>query len=421
MSTSIQERPIVVVGAGIAGLCAAIEAKHKSGARVLLCDSSPGGRARSKEVSGGTLNLGAHALYDKGELAAFLRRHRIRVTGGRPNQGLFYRDESNVLCPLPTGTVSLLRSRLTLREKKALSSSLLRVQFGELPDVPVSSWLESFPSSRVRALLGALVQLSTYAPPSAGQSARAAGRQLRLGAAGVTYVDGGWQSIVDGLLRAATDCGVEFLPENVRAISSELTIETSHRELQAGAVVLAIAPSTIRRLVPSALELLPADPLRASCLDLVVEKLPHPERRLILDTRSPRYLSIPSRSARQASRGEILSAIHYGTGPREGLEQWIETLQPGALALARASQWLPKITVAHSIRAPAHALRHSRSPMVSTGIFLAGDWLSEAMLADASALSGARAGTLAADFRENERFACDSSGAGAPRSSRMAS
>ena len=69
---------IVVVGAGVAGLVAAAQAAA-SGRRVTVLDAHPiGGRARSSQQRGFTLNHGGHALYRAGAFRRELLTPRHR-------------------------------------------------------------------------------------------------------------------------------------------------------------------------------------------------------------------------------------------------------------------------------------------------------------------------------------------------------
>lgn len=81
----MQRRRVVVIGAGIAGLAAAIRAAE-GGAEVTVLEraSHPGGRARTQARDGFSINLGPHALYAQGELMALLRRSKIPVEGRQP-------------------------------------------------------------------------------------------------------------------------------------------------------------------------------------------------------------------------------------------------------------------------------------------------------------------------------------------------
>jgi phytoene dehydrogenase-like protein len=75
----------LIIGGGLSGLAAATYLA-RAGRTVLLCEAAhaPGGRARSREESGFTLNQGPHALYLGGPAQAVLRELAIAWTGAPP-------------------------------------------------------------------------------------------------------------------------------------------------------------------------------------------------------------------------------------------------------------------------------------------------------------------------------------------------
>ena len=73
-----------------------------------------------------------------------------------------------------------------------------------------TDWLDAHVArDDVRQLLLAFSRLSTYANHPQRLSAQAALDQLRLATRGVLYLDGGWQSLVEGLLARAHEAGVD--------------------------------------------------------------------------------------------------------------------------------------------------------------------------------------------------------------------
>src|SRR5205814_4371868 len=82
----------------------------------------------------------------------------------------------------------------------------------------VADWLREMPPATA-ALLEALVRLTTYALAPGQQDAGAALRQLQLGQHGVLYLDGGWQTLVDGSRAAAEQAHVRCVARAaVRAV-----------------------------------------------------------------------------------------------------------------------------------------------------------------------------------------------------------
>jgi phytoene dehydrogenase-like protein len=112
------------------------------------------------------------------------------------------------------------------------------------------------------------------------------------------------------------------------------------------------------------------------------------------------YFSVHSASARLAPEGvAVLHVMKYLGASRESpaeeveaaLEGFLESLQPGWRALVVGRQFLPGMTVSHSLpRADDAGLagRPGVDAEDQPGVFLAGDWVGpEGMLADASAAS----------------------------------
>ncbi len=197
---------VLVVGAGLAGLSAAALIAQ-AGRSVLVIEQSGnlGGRASTHVRDGICWNLGPHALYCEGHAVRLFKKLDIAFNGHFPNpgRGLLVRSEESI--PFPTGFGSLLRTRLlTIREKWRLARLLLTL--GQLDTRPFDSvtlrdWLDqTIGPGNLAGFLAALCRLSTYCDDSGRMSAGAALSQLKLVLAGnVWYIDGGWQTLVDGL------------------------------------------------------------------------------------------------------------------------------------------------------------------------------------------------------------------------------
>ena len=123
-------RKVNIVGGGIAGLLAAIELA-RSGVQVTVFEAAAelGGRARTKQTDGFSLNQGPHALYITGAFKRELDRLGIPYTGQKTNpaepQGL-YRGR---LHRLPTSLSTLAFSSLfSVSEKLAFAGRLEAVK-----------------------------------------------------------------------------------------------------------------------------------------------------------------------------------------------------------------------------------------------------------------------------------------------------
>src|SRR5262249_62400842 len=114
---------------------------------------------------------------------------------------------------LPGGLVSLVTTGLLgLSGKFELArfqTRLPKVETSAIQSQTLSAWLGSnLGDPIVRQIVRMLVRVTTFTNDPHRQSAGAAIDQLQLGLKdGVLYLDGGWQTIVNGLRRAATGRG----------------------------------------------------------------------------------------------------------------------------------------------------------------------------------------------------------------------
>ena len=242
----------------------------------------------------------------------------------------------------PSGLGSLLGSRLfTLREKWRLT------RHPELPQAARHPTPRPHPPARLdrsdgrpgglAAFLRTLFRVSTYADDHDRLSAGAAIDQLRLALAGnVWYLDGGWQTIVDGLRDRAMEAGAEIRTgaraESVRSEEGGVSVRLAGGGVLRGrAAVLAVGPDEAVDLLE-----LPEDeplvslgvgqePVRAACLDVALDRLPRPETRVAFGLDRPLYYSVHSASAKLAPEGvAVLHVMKYLGGdsaePAEGVE-----------------------------------------------------------------------------------------------------
>src|SRR5581483_6177079 len=136
---------------------------------------------------------------------------------GRPpeaGRGLLFAGETPHR--LPAGLASLLATRLlSPREKWRLVRLLMtlpRRDARPYDRVALGDWIEQTAGhGRLARLLETLFRVSTYADAPRRLSAGAALDQLRLALTGnVWYLDGGWQTLVDGLRDRAAREGAEI-------------------------------------------------------------------------------------------------------------------------------------------------------------------------------------------------------------------
>lgn len=402
----MEQNDIVIAGAGLAGLAAAATAA-RSGARVLLLDEvSPGGRARTSEQDGFRFNRGPHALYISGPGRKVLARLDVRPAVHTPPLRGARVLAGGELLPV------LSRRVLGLRAAAQLTTAFTRIFRTDLRFSPVPStrdWIASMElAPQAAAVLEFGARVSTYAADLDSLPADVVIGQLRGSTRFVGYPDEGWQFLVDGLLKTATDAGAEFRPHTpVTALDGEpgaWRVRTlSGEEIPARAVVIATGtPAGARRL-------LPADPgwddlgpeITAACLDLGVR---HDRTHVTFGLDEPLYLSPHAPSGNLAPAGQgMVHVMRYGATTadtdRARLEEFaaLAGIAPGDVVTSR---FLPNMTVVTAMPPRDRGLP-GRPPVAvdsAPGLFVAGDWAGPVgWLADASLSSGEQAGRLAAE------------------------
>lgn len=290
--------------------------------------------------------------------------------------------------------------------------------------MPVASWLGDVSRRpEVRRFLAALVRVTSYAADTERQSAGAAIEQLRAGVLrGVRYLDGGWQTLVDGIGRAAEAAGAQVVTgAGVVAIGRderdgavrEVRLDDGAVRRIAGAVVVAASPRVAHRLVeraeetPLAAWAAAAVPIELACLDLGLRSLPNPRATYALGIDRPTYFSVHSAAARLAPDGgatihvaKYLSAAEPSdpaTDERE-LEEVLDRVQPGWRERVVTRRFLPHMTVSNAlVTATGGGCAGRPGPAVPgvPGLYVAGDWVgATGMLADAALGSAAEAARL---------------------------
>lgn len=400
---------VAVIGAGLAGLTAAASAAE-TGATVALLDSrAPGGRARSAVKHGYVLNEGAHALYRERGGRAVLDSLGVRITGTSPNTSAYRVVWDGAVHKLPVTAPAILASRLlSLRSKRQVGS-----WFGDIAglaeragDRAFGDWLDGEgvrPDLRKWVL--ALARLSTYSATPEQLPARYVFGQLSPG--GVWYVDGGWQAIVDELVRVAGAAGVTTLAATATQLTSdggEWHVATPTGTVTASAVVLAVGPQAAVRLLGDD----PADWVgragpapRAACLDIGGDR---GRLDFLLSADEPLYLSLHSDAARLAPPGRALYSVMRYLAPDDDVPA---DANRAALDTHAARAGVPPVGAREVDRFLAAPLVAGGSPqpgvprptgleLADRGILAAGDWLGDRLLADASITTGATAGHAAA-------------------------
>lgn len=384
----------VVIGGGLAGLTAA-NALAGQGNKVTLFEKSRhlGGRAQSQYQNGYSLNLGPHALYREGYAARLFQEWQIPFSGNPPqagSKGFFIRD--NQFYPLVTNLSSLLTTRLfNLREKLEVANLLRLFTSGDAdPGESMIDWLNQHVSShRVREFAETIIRIATYTVELEYLSARAALRQIALAFKGnVLYLDGGWQTLVDGLARRASSLGVDIrCGEPVENLAS----------IQATGIVLAVEPEVVEKLTGVSL---PSRSALVATLDLCMRSMPKDAANVAFTIDRPLYYSVHSASAKLAPEGGALVHVAKYLGEtvaspqdvRKELEEYATLVMPQWRELAASVRFLPNLRVSPLVYPPSG--RPKVDCLDIENVLVAGDWVGEeGMLADAAVASAIKAVT----------------------------
>jgi len=417
----------VVIGGGVAGLAAATYlARQGKHVRLLEQSQALGGRARTKQQDGFLLNIGPHALYRGGRGIEVLRELGIEPHGKVPAVSGAFAIKAGAKHTFPVGLASLLTTSLfglsAKLETARFLASLPKLTGDAVMDVSLREWLDANISNReVQDFLLTAFRIATYTNAPELMSAGTAIEQLKLAfQSNVLYLDGGWQTLVEGLAKSAQQAGV--------AIETGVKVETVERDPEGRAtgvraedgrlllttnVVIASSPAVAAQLVErgedSSLQEWAdeAIPVKAACLDVALSTLPTPRATAAFSVDRPLYLSVHSASAKLAPVGGALIHVAKYLPPdhdasNEAVEHELEGLldlaQPGWRDALAYRRFLPDMIVMNAMAlARTSGARGRPGPEVEDvpGLYVVGDWVGkEGLLVDASLASARQAAAL---------------------------
>ncbi|MBL8913700.1 MAG: NAD(P)-binding protein [Archangium sp.] len=410
-----QKFDLIVVGGGLGGLLTAARAA-KAGRRVVVLEQAQelGGFGRSPELGGRPVNLGPHAIYLDGPAEKALLELGVELKGFIPGAAGFFESNGELL-PLPTTALGLLTAPwLTWRERVELAWSMREVLGAPKAGVRVSDWLAGLRSERVRAFFASLIRVSTYCNANDVLTTKLAFAQLKSvlspSARGVLYLDGGWQSVVNQLEVIAKQLGVRIrtgakanslsLGERVGGEGAHPRITLSDGTTLGGdEIALALPLAAAAKLTGDAALKTRAEnakPVRAACLDLVLKKLPKPERRLVLGLEQPTYFSVHSAPE---TKENIRVHVAWYLAPDDAtdaqmertLEAFVDRIQPGWRDELVGRRYFPHLRVMEDV--PREATTTLAAPLHLISTVATTRFLFDAIAQSGSSLSlGERVG-----------------------------
>ncbi|MBV8981730.1 MAG: NAD(P)-binding protein [Acidimicrobiia bacterium] len=389
----MNERPIHVVGGGIAGLVAAITAAE-GGAPVVLHEGGArlGGRAVGS-AERPWVNLGPHVVFTDGALVRWLRQRRIDVPLCGPMvRGVRMLDDRG--------------ARFPFRQGLQLLPTILR---REAPvDETFRAWAENTFGDASADLLCRLGGLITYHHDPGALSARFMWdryRRTALSPDRVRWVAGGWVSLVDALAERARTLGVRI------ELDDRLTPES-----------LPDAPTVVATKLSGAGRLLERDlswpGARTALLDVATTADPGWPA-VIADVRSDLATccmiereTAADPAALGEEGGHLIQAqlgVAPGVGVAEGVSRIEDGLDVGFPGWREAVGWRRAQIVVDGTGAvdpPGTTWRDRPSVEQGDDVFLAGDAVAApGFLSEVSVNSAVQAGRLALDARRRRAFA----------------
>lgn len=290
-------------------------------------------------------------------------------------------------------------------------------------------------------LLKMLCRVATYTNDSEVQSAGAALSQLQMAiSGGVIYLDGGWQTLVNGLVAVAQDAKVRIVKgkrvvdvveqedsSNSRSLASSWRIHLSDgTRISASILIIAGSPRDAYELFrynkPNILSYIinaEQKPVRAACLDIALSTLPNSNAPVAFGIDSPLYLSVHSASAILAPKsGALIHLLKYLSPSIESnpikdesdLEYLLDVVQPGWRTLVVRRRFLPNMIVSNALvtaeQGGTPGRPDTRVPNTDN-LYIVGDWVGpEGLLADASFSSAKRAAQQIMKTHPYDRILC---------------
>jgi phytoene dehydrogenase-like protein len=425
MDSQLHQADVVIIGGGLAGLSAATYL-GRAGLSVTLYEKSAGlgGKAVTQRYEGYSINRGIHALYCGGATEQVLQELGIAYSGHSPKSILGLREGKLQVAPISVPTL-LRTGLLSIADKLellGLFTGVGKLKAQDFSRVSVQAWLEqTVKRPKVRQFMEANARTAVYSDALDLVSAEVfiTKMQLKLKSP-IVYLDGGWQSLVNGLRNAAQQAGVHIITgsrvEGVEHQAGRLTgIRLAGGKVvpAASAVIIATAPKDALKLVdresaPDLHRVVEANvPAQIACLDVALSRLPDPGHPIVQDLEAPRFLTVQSLFSKVAPQAGAMVYTFKQLNPNRPtdphqdereLEDLLDTAQPGWRDVVVKRVFMPRIDAVGILpTAEGGGFAGRPGPTVAglANLYLAGDWIgSEGFLADASLASARQVAQL---------------------------
>ncbi len=290
-----------------------------------------------------------------------------------------------------------------------------QMDFSQLERVTEQEWLDkNIHDINDAEIIKTIIRLNTYANDPDIQSIGPVLHQIYVGSrAGVMYLDGGWQTLIDGLLTVAKNAKAKIVmgKKAIRVKRNDSSgwqvLLDNKTEVSAKIVVIAAGPMDAYSLFddkdrPDVLSKIAkeAKPIRLVCLDVALSSLPDKDTLFALGVDHPLYFSVHSAYAKLAPKGGALIHVakYLGTSiqprPREDqpeLEAFLDLLQPGWRQVLVKKRPLPNMVVSNALVTAAEGGLSGRpNPRIAENLYIVGDWVGKEELVSNAAVASAK-------------------------------